>query len=597
MNGSIVLTTRKWLVYQLYLTCVATVFAHSVQSDENSENFAIVRGNFAIVRGNNAVATVHPLATKAAEQQLMSGGNAIDAAIAAALTLGVVDSYNSGIGGGLFALVHWSDGSIEAIDGREMAPAQAHRDMYIQSGKVMDQWSREGAMAVGIPGSVAAFDYLLRKGGRQSFANLLLPAARIAEQGFTITPQFYRRLQRSHKSLSKFNASRAIFLDQDGKPWPVGHRLQQQDLANTYRKLAKYGADYFYKGAFPAAVHQWMQVNNGIITAKDFSRYQLRFRQPITSRFMGYTIYGFPPPSSGGITVAQILNILQHFELQDVSEANKLHIVAEAMKLAFADRAHWLGDPDFIEIPDGLTAPNYGKSLAKKISLQRATAISTHSNPFNLAPNPPHFSSHMQTDLLDRHTTHIAVADSEGNWVAITTTLNTSFGSKVVIPGTGVLLNNQMDDFSAQPGIPNAYGLVGSEANSIQPWKRPLSSMSPTIVLKGKQPIMTIGAAGGPMIINQVVQGLINHLLLQQPLPQALANPRIHQQWRPDILFVDKKLSQPLRQRLTDKGHQLKTLNYEGSTNAISRLNGQLTAVSEPRIKGRNQKIIPISTN
>ena len=526
-----------------------------------------------------AIATVHPLATAAASRQLANGGNAIDAAIAAAVTLGVVDSYNSGIGGGLFALVRWADGDIEAIDAREMAPDKAHRDMYMHSGQVMSQWSREGALAVGIPGSVAAFDYLLQKGGSRSFAELLLPAATLAEEGFTVTPEFYRRLRQQRQSLAKFASTAAIFLNPDGRPWPIGHQLRQPELANTYRQLAKHGARYFYRGAFPLAVEQWMRAHGGIATAADFANYQLRLRRPVKSQFMGYDIYGFPPPSSGGVHVATILHILQNFELQNMAEVGRLHLLAEAMKLAFADRAHWLGDPDFAEVPRGLITSDYGRALAKKIDPQQVTAVPTH-----------HIPPNVQSDLFDRHTTHIAVADSKGNWVAMTTTLNTSFGSKVVIPGTGVLLNNQMDDFAARPGVPNAYGLIGSEANRIQARKRPLSSMSPTIVLKGGEPMMTIGAAGGPMIISQVVQGLINHLLLRQPLAVALASPRIHQQWRPNLLFFDKKLSLPLRRQLTARGHRLRQLGYEGSTNAISQLNGRLVAVSEPRIKERNNR-------
>ena len=525
-----------------------------------------------------AVATVNPLATKAAASELEQGGNAIDAVIAAALTLGVVDSYNSGIGGGLFALVHWADGRVEAIDGREMAPAKAHRDMYLRKGKAVSELSKTGPMAVGIPGSVAAFDYLSKKGGKKPIADIYLKAAGLAEDGFALSPEYAKRLQRHTKTLARFPATASIFLNK-GVPWEAGHRLVQLDLASTYRALAKQGPDYFYQGKYAAQLVDWMKANGGLISFADMANYQLKFRQPIKSAFYGYTVYGFPPPSSGGAHVAQLLNMVEQLDLKEKGTDERNHLLAEAMKLAFADRAYWLGDPDFTKVPTGLIDRQYTDALAKRIDANQVTPVSAHSTPVDADDR-----------WFNKHTTHIAVADRWGNWVAITTTLNTSFGSKVVIPGTGVLLNNQMDDFSAQPGVPNAYGLVGSEANNIQAGKRPLSSMSPTIVVKTDQPVMTIGAAGGPMIITQVTQGIIRHLLYNQSLFDALASPRIHQQWKPDILFHDKTLPEDQRKSLATQGHALKVLRFEGSTNAISIKHGQYDAVSEPRLVERNQK-------
>ena len=546
------------------------------QSSPVTEHEAMLAGT-AYKSLYGAVATVHPLATQAAANQLEAGGNAIDAVIAAALTLGVVDSYNSGIGGGLFAVVHWADGRIEAIDAREMAPAKAHRDMYLRDGKVQKSLSRDGALAIGIPGSVAAFDYLSASGGTVKLASLYRQAADIAESGFIVLPDYHRRLQRTLEKLQLFPATAAIFLDQQ-QPWPIGHRLIQNDLANTYRQLAGQGSDYFYTGDFATAVDQWMTKNKGLITKEDFGGYKLRRRQPVHSRFLGYDIYGFPPPSSGGVHVAEILNIMQQFDFQSMSDPQRQHVMVEAMKLAFADRAYWLGDPDFVDVPKGLIAESYAKQLAKTINTQTANTVSSYSTPDSV-----------EQDLFDKHTTHISVADAQGNWVAMTTTLNTSFGSKVVIPGTGVLMNNQMDDFAAQPNVPNAYGLVGSEANSIQPKKRPLSSMSPTIVVRDGEPVMAIGAAGGPMIITQVTQGIINTIGLNQSLYQALASPRIHQQWKPDKVFFDKRLPLAQQQALTAKGHQLKQLRFEGSANAVSKTPSGFDAVSEPRLVERNQ--------
>jgi gamma-glutamyltranspeptidase/glutathione hydrolase len=525
-----------------------------------------------------AVATVHPLATQAAAQQLEQGGSAIDAVIAAALTLGVVDSYNSGIGGGLFAVVHWADGRVEAIDGREMAPAKAHRDMYIRNGKAQPSLSREGALAIGIPGSVAAFEYLSEKGGKTPLASLYRQAANVAEQGFILSPSYSKRLQRTAKALQRFPATAAIFLNEQSQPWSAGYRLRQSDLAQTYRQLALKGSDYFYRGEFAKAVALWMKNHEGIIYRGDFSAYELRHRQPVHSQFLGNDIYGFPPPSSGGVHVAEILNILQQFDFQGVPLPERQHLIVEAMKLAFADRAHWLGDPDFVDVPRGLIDVAYAKRLAAKINPEAATQVPSHNTPEDAAQK-----------LFDKHTTHISVADRHGNWISMTTTLNTSFGSKVVIPGTGVLMNNQMDDFSAQPNVPNAYGLVGSEANSIQAKKRPLSSMSPTIVVRDKQPIMAIGAAGGPMIITQVTQALIHYLGFNESLYNALASPRIHQQWKPDKVFFDKTLPLSQRQALEAKGHQTKQLRFEGSTNAVAMEKSGFNAVSEPRLVERNQ--------
>ena len=473
-----------------------------------------------------AVATVHPDATAAAAKQLQSGGNAIDAAIAAALTLGVVDSYNSGIGGGLFALVHWADGRVEAIDAREKAPAKAHRDMYLRNSVAVPEWSRHGALAIGIPGSVAAFEYMSQAGGVRPLQEIYEDAAVIAESGFELTPSYVRRLAGTQSTLLRFPEAASIFLDED-KPWAVGHRLIQKDLAATYRKIAKQGAKYFYQGEFARSVDLWMKANDGIVRKEDFNAYQLRLRQPVESHFLGYQIYGFPPPSSGGVHVAEILNMLELLSVQRLPKDQQQHVLVEAMKLAFADRAYWLGDPDFVSVPKGLIDRRYAQSLVKQIDHQKASRVNAHSVP-----------PRAKQDIFEKHTTHISVADKQGNWVSMTTTLNTSFGSKVVIPGTGVLMNNQMDDFSAQPGAPNAYGLVGSEANSIRPGKRPLSSMSPTIVVRDGVPVLSVGAAGGPMIITQVVRVLMRYLAFDDSLYAALADPRVHQQWKPCLLYT-----------------------------------------------------------
>lgn len=526
-----------------------------------------------------AVASVNPIATQAGINALVSGGNAIDAALAVAFTLGVVDSHNSGIGGGCFILVRTAEGEVLAIDGREMAPGAASRDMYLRGGEVQGELSKTGALAVAIPGSVAALYQLQQIAGKLRFAEVILPAADIADAGFAVDATLASRLQSTQDKLRQFPASAEIFLDDQGQPLEAGQQLVQSDLAQSYRKLAKHGPDWFYRGEFAQKTAAWMDKNGGLVTAGDFANYHTVLREPVKSEFKGHTVYGFPPPSSGGVHVAQMLNIVEQFDLAQMPDGERTHLIAEAMRLAFADRAYWLGDSDFVPVPKGLVDPQYAHRLAQKIDLTQAADAVTHSTP----PNA-------DSRLFDKHTTHIATADIHGNWVAITTTLNTSFGSKVVVPGTGVLLNNQMDDFAAQPGVPNAFGLVGAEANSIAPRKRPLSSMSPTIVEKDGVPVVTVGAAGGPTIINQVFQTLVRHLALGQPLTEAVAGFRVHHQWRPNTLFVEPAVPETVQQQLKQKGHQLQEMGSFGGTQAIGRREGEFRAIAEPRIIERNRQ-------
>lgn len=327
-----------------------------------------------------------------------------------------------------------------------------------------------------------------------------------------------------------------------------------------------------------------MSANGGIVTARDFADYRVMRREPVTTTYRGYTIVGFPPPSSGGVHVAQILNVLERFDLAEMerrSPAERVHVTAEAMKLAFADRAHWLGDPDFVSVPKGLVDKGYAAELAAKIDVSKSSAVKSHGT-------PPRAESWVFEDLNGKHTTHIAVADAEGNWVAMTATVNTAFGSKVIVPGTGVVLNNQMDDFSIQPGVPNAFKLLGSENNAVAPGKRPLSSMSPTIVLKDGEPVMTVGAAGGPKIITQVLLVLSNAIDLKDEPAAALSRPRFHQQWSPDELWAENTLGEALLAALRARGHNVAAVEPVGATQAIVRTkDGTLVGVSEPRLQGK----------
>jgi gamma-glutamyltranspeptidase/glutathione hydrolase len=516
-------------------------------------------GAFADAPTHGIVASVSPFATQAGVNVLKSGGNAIDAAIAVGLTLGVVDTHNSGIGGGCFMLIHLANGTNICIDGREMAGAAATRDMFIRDGKGATHLSQTGPLASGVPGEVAAFDFAARNYGKKSLRDLILPAAEIAEQGFAVPANYAKLLASVAGDMTNFPASAAVFF-KNGAPVKAGEILKQPDLAATYRGIAVQGADWFYRGPFAAALGTWMKANGGILTSNDFANYHIELREPIATSYRGYEVVSFPPPSSGGVHVLEMLNILENFDLKKMDDATRLNVIAETMKLAFADRAYWLGDPDFVNVPRGLISKKYAAELAQKINPEHATAVPSH----GLPPD-------WQTDLFKKHTTHFSTADAEGNWVACTATINTSFGSKVVIPGTGVTMNDEMDDFSIQTGVPNHFGLIGAEADSVAPGKRPLSSMSPAIVFKNGEPVIALGAAGGPKIISAVLQELVDMIDLDMTPQQAVSAPRIHQQWSPDELYVESKLPAAVITSLAQRGHKIEELPAVAVSQIVAR--------------------------
>jgi gamma-glutamyltranspeptidase/glutathione hydrolase len=539
------------------------------------------RGNATGAEERCVVASVHPLATEAGLDAFKAGGNAVDAAIATALTLGVVDNHNSGLGGGCFILVRTPAGKLLAIDGREKAPAAATRDMYLVDGKADPKLSTTGPLAVAVPGALAAYSRALDQVGNKSLADLILPAAKIAECGFSIDRVYAARLKAEANVLARFPGSRAALLKPNGHPYQAGECLRQPDLARSYRAIAGGGPDWFYRGEFAKKVGDWMAANGGILTAQDFADYTCVEREPLVTTYRDWKIIGFPPPSSGGLHVAQILNILEPFDVAGELKADEVrgnHLLVEAMKLAFADRAYWLGDADFVGVPRGLIDKDYAAELAKRINLDKASEVPTHGQP------PEH-----QDDIFGKHTTHITAVDSNGYWVAITATVNTGFGSKVIVPGTGIVLNDEMDDFSSQPGVPNAFGLIGAENNAIEPGKRPLSSMSPTIVLdKNDQPVLTVGAAGGPKIITQVVLALIRTLDLGQDLPSAIAAPRIHHQWQPDSILIEEAMPESIVEGLQGLGHKIEMIDSSGATQGIwLDAVGELEGVHDPRIPGK----------
>jgi gamma-glutamyltranspeptidase/glutathione hydrolase len=540
-----------------------------------------LQDNRQVARGEHGmVATVHPLATQAGIDAMNAGGNAVDGAIAAALMLGVVDGYNSGIGGGCFVLVRTAAGDVFALDAREMAPAAAHRDMYIRDGKPDTSLSQIGPLASGVPGALAGYAAALERFGKRSLRDAILPAARVAEDGFEMSDSYAELVRQNAEYFRNYEGSRAVFLGEDGQPYPAGHRLVQRDLAQTYRMIAQHGTAWFYTGEFAERTGQWMVENGGIMTAADFSNYKVVQRQPIHTTYRGFDIYGFPPPSSGGVHVAQMLNILENFDLKqlhDESNVRFTHVVGESMKFAFADRAYWLGDPDHADVPRGLLDQDYARQLADRIDPGQAVEVTSHGT-------PPAADS----DFFEKHTTHIAAADDEGNWVAITTTVNTTFGSKVIVPGLGVVMNNQMDDFAIAPGVPNAFGLVGNDANSVAPGKRPLSSMSPTIVVRDGRPVMTVGAAGGPRIITNALLAVIRCIDLQMPIDAALREPRFHHQWSPDRLYLEKGFAAEDADALKAMGHRVFSTTTSGISQGIwfDEASHTFLGVADPRAGG-----------
>ena len=473
------------------------------------------------------VSTSHPLASETGIKILKQGGNAIDAAVAIAFVLGVVEQYSSGIGGGSLVMIRLADSSeVLAVDARETAPLKSTRDMYLRDGEAVPDLSRTGVLAGGVPGTVAGLELILKKYGTMSLAEIMEPAIHYAENGFELTQRHVNAIKSSREKLEKFPTSAKIYFSGDQLP-EVGALLVQHDLAVTLKTIASNGSHAFYKGEIAKKIVKFMEQNGGLITATDLASYQAKLRNPVYGTYRGYDVYSMPPPSSGGIHVIQILNILEGYDFRGTERysAEFTHLLAEAMKLAFADRAHFLGDSDFVDVPvAGLISKPYAEEQRSKINTDQVLELENHGNPV------PYESE---------NTTHFSVLDQDGNAVSITQTVNTSFGSGMIIEGTGIILNNEMDDFSAQPGVPNIYGLVGAEANSIAPQKRPLSSMSPTLLVKDDQTFMVIGSPGGPRIITTVVQSIINVIDYGMDIQAAVDAPRIHHQWKPNKLRIE----------------------------------------------------------
>lgn len=526
------------------------------------------------------VATVQPLASRAAVQAFERGGNAIDAAVAASLMLSVVDGHNSGIGGGCLALVCTAAGEVFAIDGRERAPLKATAEMFFSGGKPNPKLSQLGPLAAGVPGLIAALEQLSSRWGRTGWNDGLRGAAKVASDGFKLDRNYAANLMGAADELRQFAETRRILLDGSGLPLAAGSLLRQPDLSATLESIADHGAAWFYSGGFAERIDRFMRETGGLMTGDDLAAYTTIDRQPIKTKYRVHQVVGFPPPSSGGIHVAQMLGMLNQFDVRAIfaaSPATGMHLLLEVMKRAMADRAHWLGDSDFADVPLGLLDTEYLRQRASDIDLKRVVAVTRHGQP-PLA----------DSSLFGRqkHTTHLTTADRDGNVVAITQTVNTSFGCKMIVPGTGVILNNEMDDFSLAPGVRNAFGLVGSAANAVAPGKRPLSSMSPTLVLNDAgKPTLTCGAAGGPKIITAVLQTLVRVLDLGQSIDSAIAAERVHQQWSPDQAVCENALSASVADTLTNLGHTVTRVRSAAVAQGIAlHADGTLTAAADPRV-------------
>jgi len=531
-----------------------------------------------VLARSGMVATQEANATRVGVEILRRGGNAVDAAVAIGFTLAVTLPKAGNLGGGGFMVLYRADAKTTvAIDYRETAPAAATRGMFLGAdGEVDTARTRSSHLAVGVPGTVAGFVMALERYGTLSLPEVMAPAIRFAEKGIVVTQGLARDLKRGQKRLARWPATQKVFFKSDGSLYEAGERLVQNDLANTLRQIADSGVSAFYTGEIADKIAAEMQQAGGLITRGDLAGYKAVERSPIKGTYRGYEIVSMPPPSSGGVHLIQLLNVLEGFPLKAMgsNSAATIHVMAEAMKFAFVDRSRFLGDPDYGAVPvQGLTSKAYAKFLGQKIASDRARPS------VELAPGNPR--AHESSD-----TTHFSVMDSQGNVVANTYTLNFSFGAGIVAAGTGVLLNNEMDDFVAKPGSPNAFGLTGGTANAIQPGKRPLSSMAPTIVFRDGAPLLATGSPGGSRIITTVLQLLVNVIDHDMNIAEATNAPRVHHQWLPDALRVEMGLSPDTLRLLRERGQKVVVGNAMGSTQTVMRVPEGFLGASDPRRPG-----------
>ena len=513
------------------------------------------------VRAQHAmVVTVHHLATDAGVQILKQGGNAVDAAVAVGFALAVVYPFAGNLGGGGFMLIHQAKTDIQHgrnifIDYREKAPLAATANMYLDAqGNVIPKASTVGYRAIGVPGSVAGLVYAERHYGRLTLAKVIAPAIKLASEGFVLTEEEANLLH--NPILSEFPASKHIF-QRDGDFYKAGETFQQPELAQTLSRIAENPAD-FYHGVMANKIAEAVKEGGGLITQEDLARYTAKERTPITSTYRGFEIVSAPPPSSGGITLAEILNILDGYNLTPLGDrtAPEMHLIIEAFRRAYMDRNNYLGDPDYVKMPVAeMLSKKYADAWRATINPDKATPSADLQRPAGFLPPAPTMAQ-VRQEATD--TTHYSVMDSDGNAVSVTTTLNGAFGSGVTVPGLGFLLNNEMDDFASKQGVPNMFGLIQGPANSIAPGKRPLSSMTPTIVLLNGKAILVVGSPGGATIITTVANILLSVLDHDPNIQQAVDAPRFHQQYLPDVVMLEPGFSPDVLNQLRTMGYTLK---------------------------------------
>jgi gamma-glutamyltranspeptidase / glutathione hydrolase len=537
------------------------------------------------------VATVHELASRAGVEMMQSGGNAVDAAVAVGFALAVVHPQAGNLGGGGFMLVRTADGAAHFIDYREKAPAAATATIYLDTqGNVIENASLVGYKAIGVPGSVAGMVYAEKKYGKLSLGQVMAPAIKLARDGYPLTWEDARDLQ--DKDLARFPESRRIF-QRDGNYYKQGEILHQPDLARTLEHVEK-NPDDFYRGALARELAASIQKGGGLVTADDLAKYEVKEREPVRGSYRGYEIISAPPPSSGGIALLETLNILEGYDLAKFGNrsAESMHLTLEAFRRAFFDRAEFLGDPDFSKIPVAqLIDKKYGVAWRQSMDPLHATSSKDLQRPEIFSELEQYAALHPQPLAVQEpeHTTHYSVVDPDGNAVAVTTTLNDGFGSRVTAEGLGFLLNDEMDDFSSKPGVPNLFGLIQGPANAIGPGKRPLSSMVPTIVLKDGKLFLVLGSPGGARIISTVANILMGVVDYGLNIQESVNAPRFHNQWLPDTNYVEKGISPDTLHLLQKMGQRIDQENYwsDGECIAIDLNTGERLGASDGRNNGK----------
>lgn len=535
----------------------------------------------AVRAASGMVVSTEPRATDVGVEILRRGGNAVDAAVAVGFALSVTHPAAGNLGGGGFMILHLAGtGTVIAIDYREMAPRDASRKMYQdEAGNVVPELSTIGYRASGVPGTVAGLAFALKKYGTMNLSAILAPAISLAKKGLELSYFESQSLKNNSKLLERFPESKRVYL-RDGDYYAEGERFVQPDLAHTLEEIARGGAKEFYEGVTGQTIAREMASHGGLITLEDLKNYRVVERIPIEGNYRGCKIFSMPPPSSGGIALVEMLNILESYPLSryGAGSSRTIHLLTEAMKRAFADRAEFLGDADFVRIPaSGLISKEYARTRRETVDPYLATdALSLgHGNPL------PYESE---------QTTHFSVVDKDGNAVANTYTLNGGYGSGVTISGTGILMNNEMDDFSSKPGSPNMFGLIHGEANAIAPGKRPLSAMTPTIVLRDGKLFLVLGSPGGPTIINTVLQALINVVDFKMSIQEAVDAPRIHHQWMPDKLVLERSgFASDIIEALKARGHAVEIRGLIGDCQAImvDGNTGVRLGAADPRMDGK----------